>query len=192
MADERFFNYYVEILNSTLHEALGKNIVFQTQAKISGEDIESLKNTISNLESKVEQFEGLEKNIEDQGMQLSQKEQELQKILQERDSARNEASHIDTFRNELVSARNELVNKNAEINGLNSEKQLLLQKISRTESIENELKIANEKISEYLLDIKNLEDQINYLKMTPAQRRKYDQKNNKIDNNVVTEDGGSF
>lgn len=192
MTDERFFNYYVEILNSTLHEALGKNIVFQTQAKISSEDIEKLKTNITNLENKLENFNTLEKDIEFKSTKLIEKEHEIELITQERDHAKNEASHIDTFRNELLSARNEVSNKNIEINNLNLANRALEDKISNMNSIEKELKSTKNKLISYESEIESLKEEITYLKMTPSQRKKYDMKKLQNNEESIKKDGGSF
>lgn len=192
MTDERFFNYYVEILNSTLHEALGKNIVFQTQSKIYSEDIEKLKTNIANLENKLENFNTLEKDIEFKSTKLTEKEHELELIIQERDHAKNEASHIDTFRNELLSARNEVANKNIEINNLNLVNQSLENKISNMILVEKELKSTKNKLISYESEIEALKEEINYLKMTPGQRKKYDMKKLRNNEESIKKDGGSF
>lgn len=184
MNNERFFNHYVEILNSTLHEALGKNIVFQAQAKIAAEDMDSLTNTLNELKEELNQYGDLEQNIESANLEISKKSLELQKALNERDSAIIEASHIETFRNELISARNEVAK-------LKTENEILSKKASNIDSQEEELKVSIEKNLEYTQEIKKLKEEISYLKMTPAQRRKYDAKKLQ-QNEVISEDGGSF
>lgn len=184
MNNERFFNHYVEILNSTLHDALGKNIVFQAQAKIASEDIESLTSTLKELKEELTEYGDLRQNIESKNLEFSKKCLELKDALDERDLARQDASHIETFKNELLLARNDVAK-------LTYEKELLIKNISDVESLEKELNIANEKNLEYKLEIKELKEEIKYLKMTPAQRRKYDAKKLQ-QNEVISEDGGSF
>jgi len=133
MNNDKFFNYYVELLTSTLHDAIGKNLVFQTQQRIYNEE-----------------KEGLENKLE----QLNHKNSEIENLTVKRDN------HIETFKNELVAARNEI--------------NLLKQ---------NENKI----IEEYESQIKKLTDQIEYLNLTPAQRRKI----NKTQQSEIN-DGGEF
>lgn len=185
MNNERFFNHYVEILTTTLHEALGKNIVFQAQAKIAGEDIEALSNSLKELKEEIKQYGDLEQNINSKNLELSEKSIELKNALEERDIARKSASHIETFKNELIFTRNE-------VDRLNSERELLLQKASESESLEKELNELHAKNLEYTVEIQELKEQINYLKMTPAQRKKYDMKKLQHNEVIINEDGGSF
>lgn len=185
MNNERFFNHYVEILNSTLHEAVGKNIVFQAQAKIAGEDIENLKTGMDELKNKLEEYQNLEKNIEKQSEELCKKNLEIQQLTNERDSIRNEASHIETFRNELISARNEITK-------LNSEKQLMLQEVSNIELMKRSINESAEKIKEYQSEIQKLVGQVEYLKLSPAKRKKYDLEHITESIVISNEDGGSF
>lgn len=191
MNNERFFNHYVEILTSTLHEAVGKNIVFQAQAKIAGEDIENLKSGMDELKSKLEEYEILEKNIENQTEELCKKEIKIQELTNERDSIRNEASHIETFRNELISARNEIANKNAEIVKLNTEKKSLSEEISNVYKIKKSLKESEERVKEYESEVQKLNKHIEYLKLSPAKRKKYDLEYG-TESSIIREDGGSF
>jgi chromosome segregation ATPase len=168
MNNERFFNHYVELLTSTLHEALGKNIVFQAQAKVSAEDFESLQNTITHLNDKIEEYKNIENNVQTKDSAIREKEDEIGRLKSERDSAKNEASHIETFRNELIAARNEIQKRDIEINNIKT-------------GYENKLK--------------DLEETIKYLQMTPAQKRKFDSTKTKvIQTNIVSDnnDGGSF
>jgi chromosome segregation ATPase len=176
MNNDRFLNTYVELLTSTLHDALGKNIVFQAQAKISGEDIEELKNTISSLNKKIEEYENIEHTIEEKNAEINSKNAELGKLKIDFDNAKNESAHLNTFRNELVSARQEVQNKINELNNLNL-------------SWENKVKVIQ---SEHQAVIEELNNNIAYLQMTPAQRRKFDTKNAKIETATESNDGGSF
>lgn len=52
--DEKFTNYYIEILTKTVHDALGKNIVFQAQNRIDAEAIQELKNIIEQKETETD------------------------------------------------------------------------------------------------------------------------------------------
>jgi len=156
MESEKFFNYYVEVLTSTLHEALGKNLVFQAQQKINKEEIESLKYTIQDLTNKLNQQVTLQENLSNIGQQLNNKDQEIGNLKEEYDSVKKQLVHIETFKSELVAARTENIN---------------LKK-------------------QYQKQILELKQKIEYLQMTPAQRRKFDSKNQI--QNIETKDGGEF
>jgi DNA repair exonuclease SbcCD ATPase subunit len=100
-------------------------------------------------------------------------------IKKEYEEVKHQVQHIDTFRNELNKTRDEL------------------------QSIDDVHKIEIEKIkSEYEHTIRELNDQIIYLKLTPAKRKKIDDAKAAQENSLVPEepvitdevikDGGSF
>lgn len=153
MNNERFFNTYVELLTSNFHDALGKNIVFQAQAKINAEDQEELKKKVEILENKLKEFNDIEKNIEEKDHQLLDKNAEIGRLKNEFEQVKAETNHLNTFKNELISARQEIQNKEKE----------------------------KEKIAlSYEKKIEELNSKIEYLQMTPAQRRKFDAKNDPV------------
>lgn len=185
MENEKFFNYYVELLTSSLHDAIGKNLVFQTQAKIAKEDLDLKVQTIESLSSKLEEYskleETVEKTVQEKSAELNNKLQEINSLIQERDAAKNEASHIETFRNELITAKQQIQNKDAEINRIKNENQNTISEIKNKQDIK----------------LKELEEEIKYLKLTPSQKRKYDLVN-KIGTEIsekeekINKDGGNF
>ena len=158
MNNDKFFNHYVEILNSTLQEAIGKNIIFQAQAKVSGEELESLITQNEELSKKLEEYRNSQQNIESTSHILKQREQEIETL-------KNDASHIETFRNQLISTKKQLDDKNSEINNIIKEKDFI---------------------------INQLQEQIEYLQMTPAQKRKFDINKNKQEFSLESNDGGNF
>lgn len=172
MNNERFFNTYVELLTSNFHDALGKNIVFQAQAKINAEDQEELKKKVEILENKLKEFNDIEKNIEEKDHQLLDKNAEIGRLKNEFEQVKAETNHLNTFKNELISARQEIQNKEKE----------------------------KEKIAlSYEKKIEELNSKIEYLQMTPAQRRKFDAKNDPVVIKEIKEevesyskDGGTF
>lgn len=158
MNNDKFFNHYVEILNSTLQEAIGKNIIFQAQAKVSGEELESLITQNEELSKKLEEYRNSQQNIESTSHILKQREQEIETL-------KNDASHIETFRNQLISTKKQLDDKNSEINNIIKEKDFI---------------------------INQLQEQIEYLQMTPTQKRKFDINKNKQEFSLESNDGGNF
>lgn len=184
MNNDKFVNYYMELLTSSFHDALGKNLVFQVQSRISGEEIDALKTQIENYSTVVEEYKKIEENISQTSSELISKDEEIDRLISERDAAKVEASHIDTFRNELISARNQIQEKQKEIeeiklNFSNKEK-LMMQESDR---------MINESRLEYEIKIKSLEEKIEYLQMTPAKRKKFEA------GRLVqqaTSDGGNF
>lgn len=186
MNNDRFFNAYVEILTSTLHDALNKNIVFQAQAKISGEDAESQKQRINGLEEALEEYKNIQKSFEEKNHELLDKNAELGRLKSDFEHVKAETTHLQTFKNELIVARQETQNKTKELEALNSIKEK--EKKELRDHYENKIKELNQKIE--------------YLQMTPAQRRKYDAKNSVVSTIVKpiitkqeiddSKDGGTF
>lgn len=195
MNNERFFNTYVELLTSTFHEALGKNIVFQAQAKINAEDQEELKKKIEILENKLQEFNDIEKNIEEKDHEILGKNAEIGRLKNEFEQVKAETNHLNTFKNELISARQELQNKNKEIQDLNSLKER--EKNEIISDFTKKIKILNDDNSKV---VQELRSRIEYLQMTPAQRRKFDASNSVVSNkentsivyNDNSKDGGTF
>lgn len=164
MDNDKFFNYYVEILTSTLHDALGKNLVFQTQVKIANEELDSKNKIIESLSSDLEKYvsfeENVEKTVQEKSAELNTKTQEINFLIKERDDAKSQIAHLEIFRNELVSAKQQLQNKEIEITNIKSE---------------------YEKI------IEELKQNIQYLQLTPSQKKKFTQQKKEL-----SKDGGSF
>lgn len=184
MSNDKFVNYYMELLTSSFHDALGKNLVFQVQSRISGEEIDTLKTQIENYNSVLEEYKKIEENIAQTSNELVSKDEQINRLTSERDAAKNEASHIDTFRNELVSARSQIHEKQKEID------QIKHDFVQKEQIMMNECdKIISDIKSEYETKIKELNDTISYLQMTPAKRKKFDA--DRLPQ-YATSDGGNF
>ena len=145
MGNEKYLNYYVEILTSTMTDAVIRNISLQSNARVT-EDV------INEQVEKNNEYEKIIKNLKN-----------------EYENVKHQVGHLDTFRNELNKER------------------------------ENHKQTHNE----YKLKIEELNNQIEYLQLTPAKRKKLDEEKDKdlektnqssvlplIDD--TTKDGGSF
>ena len=183
MSGEKYLNYYVEILTSTMTDAVIRNISLQANAKVTEEvinnqakTIEELKNTLESfkidknqeIDSKTNRFEndikGHLNTINNLNVQLV----ELNKMKSEYENIKHQVQHINVFRDELIKEREEH------------------QKTRN--NFENEIKLLNEKIE--------------YLQLTPAKRKKTETpkgleetKNvsqEEIEINNTIKDGGSF
>lgn len=184
MNNDKFVNYYMELLTSSFHDALGKNLVFQVQSRIAGEELDAMKTQIDNYQNVVEEYKKIEANVEKTSIELGVKDEQINKLTSERDAAKNEASHIDTFRNELVLARSQIHDKQKEID------QIKHDFVQKEQVMINESnKVISDIRSEYESKIKLLEQKIEYLQMTPAKRKKFDADNSA---QYVTTDAGSF
>ena len=241
MGNEKYLNYYIETLTTTMTDCVIRNVSMQANAKITdevvkeqGERIEALAKLNSELQETVQnlkQTNAANENsvIQDLKNKLTEKEQlvtqqsndinemrnrhskeleELTTKFRDYDSVKNQATHVETFKSELIRAREEtnrvrteLENRinsinaetNGKISGINEENEknvrLLIQKH------ETEKGNLNNKIAE-------LTEKIEYLQLPPAKRKKIDEQLNKevgattltglVASDGVLKDGGTF
>jgi len=219
MGNEKFVNYYIENLIATMNDCLIRNISLQVNERISKENIEEqvkaineLKNTIDSLKkenvsikdskqvSDQEKYQNLENSIKEhletiQG--LNQKIAEADKLKNEYENVKHQVQHVDTFRNELLKTREEFdKNKNEYENKINDLTN------NHNNTINNLTNNYNNTINDYENKIKELNDKIDYLQLTPAKRKKLDDEKVNITptenalevltKSDITKDGGSF
>lgn len=154
---EKYINYYVELLSSTVNDVVLRNISLQANARISEDVIAEQKQQIQSLLSKSENDTNsidnsrneYSKNLADQQSiinDLNNKITVLNGNAKEVEDSKHQLAHVDTFRNELGKARKE-----------------------------------NDDLHDhYDRLVTELNYEIQYLQLTPAQRKK-------IDNNKVAE-----
>lgn len=201
MGNEKFVNYYIEGLITTLNDCLIRNISLQANDRISKEAIEehskkveSLNGTIDALKADLEsvkkqksdednlRYQNLENSIKDHLNTINTLNQEISQLRtmkSEYENVKHQVQHVDTFRTELTKTREEL----------------------------NNVRSANEKIiadltSSYELKIKELNDKIDYLQLTPAKRKKIEEVKKEVietptldvfsNSEDTLRDGGSF
>jgi uncharacterized coiled-coil DUF342 family protein len=145
MDNEKFFNYYVENLTNALNETINKNIVLQTQQRITGDENSAYVSRIEEL-SKLEEVKYLydTQSIELQRLvsenealrielntfknasdEIARYKNENSVLLAENDNLRLSSSHIETFRNELLNARKKLDDSKKEIDILKKKEESL-------------------------------------------------------------------
>lgn len=164
MDNSKYLNYYVEILTGTMTDAVIRNVSLQANARVTDEVLkdqikrnEDLTQQVNNLSDEVKKLKLTNEQSENQRItdlenknkghldrirELEKQLNDLNRIQSEYDNIKNQVSHLETFRNELISERN------------------AHQKTR--ESFENK--------------IKELSSKIEYLQLTPAQRKKFDAK----------------
>lgn len=174
MSQEKYVEYYVEIMSKTLQDSIVKNISLQANLKLTENVIKELQSKIdelnSNIDSTKKELEVTKatKNSSDNArIQQLQNEinvhtntistlrgqiNDLSVVKSEYEGVKHQLQHIDTFRNELSRTRDELQN------------------IKNVHDLE--VKVLKK---EYEVIIKELNDQIDYLKLTPAKRKKIDE-----------------
>jgi len=222
MGNEKFVNYYIENLITTMNDCLIRNISLQVNERISKEAIEdqvkaieNLKDTIGSLQkenqslqdnkqvSDQEKYQNLENSIREhlntiKG--LNEQIAEADKLKNEYENVKHQVQHVDTFRNELTKTREEFDrSKNEYENKINDLK-------NNYENTIRDLKNGNENAIRDLKNghenvIKELTDKIDNLQSTPAKRKKIeDVKKETTDTpasvfdglELIQKDGGSF
>jgi DNA repair exonuclease SbcCD ATPase subunit len=229
MSNEKYVNVYVETMTSTLTDAVLRNISLQANAKISEDIIKEQSDRIGQLENLVNQTtegQGAElenlngiigensKTIEELTLrvndtdkiksendslkkvlnghletigQLNKKVQEYEALKSEYESVKHQVNHVDTFRNELVKEREQHEATRIELS-------------NKINDLQNQHgNIINNLQHEHSDIISKLNDQIEYLQLTPAKRKKIDEiKSTLVDiddsskSTKKIEDGGSF
>lgn len=205
MSQEKYVEQYLDILTKTMQDSIIKNISLQANLKVTEGIIKELQDGSSSS------IQSLQKKIDELNVTIANSQKELNSLRDNKISAENsrlqqlqttiddlrkklvdheivkreyeevkhQVQHIDTFRNELNKTRDELQNNN------------------------DVHKVEIEKVkSEYEHTIRELNDQIIYLKLTPAKRKKIDEAKAAQENSLVPEepvitdevikDGGSF
>ena len=192
MSNENYVNHYVEILTSTMTDAVIRNISLQANAKISEGVITEQQSKIDKLNSEIErltlqieknlnaseteknnQITNLNGKIEEQKNSISNLETQIHELNNMKgvyENSKHQMDHIDTFKNELIKERD----------------------------------LHQQTRNDYELTIKDLNEKIEYLQLTPAKRKKID--DSKLTTTVevieatptlfnidtIIKDGGSF
>lgn len=181
---EKYQQYYNKLLNGTFGDLVVKSISYQANIQLANdiiaeqettikelsEELDELKNSKSNSEnSKINELENQIKTNTSLINRLQSDLNEANRLRTEYESVKHQATHVDTFRSELIKER------------------------------ENHKKTRDD----YELKLKELNDRIEYLQLTPAKRKKIDEEKNKVVEVIeeasvlpitedVIKDGGSF
>ena len=144
MSNENYVNHYVEILTSTMTDAVIRNISLQANAKISESVIAEQQGKIDKLNSEVKSYTDNINGTNEQHRNtiegLQNQVNELSGMKAEYENIKHQANHVDTFRNELIRER----------------------------------ELHQQTRNDYELKIKELNEKIDYLQLTPAKRKKID------------------
>ena len=172
MENPNYYNYYVETLTNTMTDAIIRNVSLQASVKMN-EDLSK----------------DYDKNLEILDAEIGKLKEELDNEKSSRNSSEN--STISDLRNQINSLNNEL----NEIRHLRSEYEDVKHQVNHVETFRNELaksRKENEDLKkEHELKIKVLNEKIDYLQLTPAKRKKYDDAKSQ-GNSINIRDGASF
>ena len=152
MENGNYVNHYVEILTGTMTDAVIRNISLQANAKVTEE---ILKDQTSVIES-------LKQEIENLNNGKSSNEINLEQTIN---------GHLNRI--------SELEKQLNDINALKSEYENVKHQVQHIDTFRNELIKEREEHqktrSSYEKSIKKLNDQIEYLQLSPAKRKKIDE-----------------
>jgi hypothetical protein len=222
MGNEKYLNYYIETLTSTVTDCVIRNVSMQANAKVTdevikeqSEKIDALTKLNADLQKSVQDLKNVNTSnesavVQDLKNKLVESEKtttslrneinELTTKYRDYDSVKNQSIHVETFKGELIRAREETNRVRTEletkVNSLVSEN---AGKISAlTEQHDKDIARLNEKHDK---QVKELTDKIDYLQLPPAKRKKIDELNKQIEPEMVIDsgelsspikDGGSF
>ena len=176
MSNEKYLNYYVEILTNTMTDAVVRNVSLQANARVTEElvneqakRIEELSvmeaNRNSEKDSEVDRLNSVIANLNNSVANLNNELNDLRRQKNEFENVKHQVQHVDTFRNELLKERD----------------------------------LHQQTRNGYEYKIKELNEQIEYLQLTPAKRKKIDDaKQTKTvdvfsaESTDTIKDGGSF
>ena len=109
---EKYYNHYIEIMTSTMQDAIVRNISLQANSKVLEDIVNEQKakldelatNTNGSIDSLTSQLQASESSKRDLINQLN----DANALRNEYEAVKSQAQHVDTFRNELVNARSEI------------------------------------------------------------------------------------
>ena len=230
MANEKYLNYYIETLTATMTDCVVRNVSMQANQKITDdvvkeqteqieglvklnselqETVQHLKETNSTNENNVIQ-ELKNKLVESERLAATAKQEyeELTNKFRDYDSVKNQATHVETFKGELIRAREETNRVRTElenrINSMNAETNGKIQGINEENDKNVRVLIQRHETEKGNLNnkIAELTEKIEYLQLPPAKRRKIEEQLNKevtpttitslVGADGVLKDGGTF
>ena len=208
MANEKYLNYYIETMTSTLTDCVVRNISMQANAKITdevvneqAEKIDALVNNNNKLQEIIEELKRNNASIESNAVldlknklleseklaaKLNDDINELNSKFRDYDSVKNQATHVETFKGELVRAREETNKVRTELEGkINSLAAENTGKITalneqNDRTVKELIQKHETEKSEYNNRIDELLAKIEYLQLPPAKRKKIDELNKEV------------
>ena len=141
MNQEKFINSYIELLNSTLTEAIQKNLTILAQKNVIEHELNEFKSNLNNeTKSQKDLLQQKEKEINDLKSQINDARRQKDLATGETNELKKNVQHIETFKSELVKSRNEIDRLNNQlqekqkiIDSVNDENKLLLERLNKKE-----------------------------------------------------------
>ena len=102
MENTSYVNHYIEILTSTMNDAILRNVSLQANLRIHEESINNIQKKFEEkITEKDNEIASLKNEINNQSTKLI----ELNNMRQEFDNTKHQVQHLETFRNELHKER---------------------------------------------------------------------------------------
>lgn len=168
--NEKYQQYYSQIVSTTLTDVLVKGIQYQANIKLANDIIEEQEKTIKELRETVE-------TIRKQKIELdAEKVVAMEKTI--------------THQNETIER---LMIDLGELNGLKAQYEGVKHLTQHVDTFRNELQktreILEKERDEHKSAINKLNEEIDYLKLSPAKRKKVDAERENVDTFVNNDDG---
>jgi DNA repair exonuclease SbcCD ATPase subunit len=167
--NEKYFNVYVEVLSQTLQQQVLSNISLQTKSKLNDDVLKEYQNEVGILQQQIQKINSasLEKETELKN-QIEKLKADSLATQSEKDRLKNE---------EINNLKNQIQNLHLEINRLNvfkAENERMKSQLVHIDTYRNDILKTQEIVKQKDVVIKQLNEQIEYLKLTPAKRKKID------------------
>jgi len=167
--ENNYYNYYVETLTNTMTDAILRNVSLQASVRVGEESVKEYEKTFELLDAEIGNLK-----------------QQLEAERKERNTSEN---------SRLRDLENQVSELNSELNVLRNMKKEVednKHQLQHVETFRKELLLSRKENEE-------LKKEIEYLKLTPAKRKKIDELNSKqyvptpeINTEEPIKDGGSF
>jgi chromosome segregation ATPase len=162
MSNETYVNHYVEILTSTMTDAVIRNISLQANGKISESVITEQQSKIDKLNLEIEKLTlQIEKNL---NASETEKNNQITNLNGKIEEQKNSISNLETQIHELNNMKGVYENSKHQIDHIDTFKNELIKERDLHQQTRND----------YELTIKDLNEKIEYLQLTPAKRKKID------------------
>jgi chromosome segregation ATPase len=123
MNQEKFVNVYIDLLNTTLTEAIQKNIVAQAKNRVFENDVADYEKRVSEIEiNNKEILQQKEEHIQTLVSQINDARRQLGAMTTRLEENKTSSEHFETYKNELINCRK----KNEELLELIQEKDKLI------------------------------------------------------------------
>ena len=173
MSNENYVNHYVEILTSTMTDAVIRNISLQANGKISESVITEQQSKIDKLNSEIERLTlQIEKNL---NASETEKNNQITNLNGKIEEQKNSISNLETQIHELNNMKGVYENSKHQMDHIDKFKNELIKERDLHQQTRNDYELSIQQTrNDYELTIKDLNEKIEYLQLTPAKRKKID------------------